>query len=229
MRVLCGSRRPRSGGFTLVELLVVIAGFALLAALLIPVLARARERVWQIRCLSHIQQITKAHLLYLQDWDEQLPDWWQHAPPRPEPYRARRYWTEYLLPYLRSEAIFHDPSFSWPAAPPQGARLADYALFTWGPGGSGWPSDPSWRWAGPPLSLSQVKRPAETVSLTDGYTTTEITRGHVVRHREGMNAGFLDGHAKWLTREQAFAVTHDQQGSYQHETWYFYRFSSADR
>ncbi len=43
----------------------------------------------------------------------------------------------------------------------------------------------------------------------------------VVRHHEGMNAGFLDGHAKWMTYDQAFAVTKDESGAcyYRYIIW----------
>ena len=74
-----------SKAFTLLELLVVIAVIALLAALLFPVFARARALVQRTVCLSNLRQIAFAHHLYLQDWDEQLVYWWVPAPPRPQP------------------------------------------------------------------------------------------------------------------------------------------------
>src|SRR5262245_55766415 len=61
-------RRVRPRGFTLVELLVVMAVLVLLAAFLLPVLARARDQVCQTTCLSNVRQITHAYHLYLQDW-----------------------------------------------------------------------------------------------------------------------------------------------------------------
>jgi prepilin-type N-terminal cleavage/methylation domain-containing protein/prepilin-type processing-associated H-X9-DG protein len=209
---------PRRRGFTLVELLVVIAVITTIAGLLFPVLAHARERARQMTCLSNLRQIGMAHLRYLEDWDEQLPYWWQAGPPRPEPLGPYTYWPERLQPYLQSQAVFRDPSFSWWQPRPPEVKLADYALLTWGPGGSGTASDPFWCWPGPSLSLAQVTRPAEAVQLTDGYTTTSITGGVVARHSGGGNIGFLDGHAKWMTQKQAYVVTRNEQGSY----WYPY-------
>jgi prepilin-type N-terminal cleavage/methylation domain-containing protein/prepilin-type processing-associated H-X9-DG protein len=60
------------GGFTLIELLVVIAIIAVLAAILIPVLSRAREKARQTTCLSNLKQIGMAFLQYVQDNDESL-------------------------------------------------------------------------------------------------------------------------------------------------------------
>jgi prepilin-type N-terminal cleavage/methylation domain-containing protein/prepilin-type processing-associated H-X9-DG protein len=59
--------------FTLIELLVVIAIIGLLAALLFPVLARAREMVRRTDCASNMRQIGVAFKMYAQDFDESLP------------------------------------------------------------------------------------------------------------------------------------------------------------
>src|SRR5207249_2903028 len=53
--------------FTLIELLVVVAIIALLAALLLPVLSRARGRVTGIQCLSQIRQFELAWSMYADD------------------------------------------------------------------------------------------------------------------------------------------------------------------
>jgi type II secretory pathway pseudopilin PulG len=88
------------GGFTLLELAVVLAMIVLLAGLLLPVLGQAREKSRQTVCLSNVRQIAQAHLLYLQDWDERFPYWYVPAPLRPPPFGPRSYWTEYLQPYM---------------------------------------------------------------------------------------------------------------------------------
>lgn len=63
----------KRSGFTLIELLVVIAIIAILAAILFPVFAQARESARQTTCVSNDNQVSKAVLMYLQDYDETFP------------------------------------------------------------------------------------------------------------------------------------------------------------
>src|SRR6476620_3915205 len=59
--------------FTLIELLVVIAIIAILAALLVPAVARTKESGRGAACISNLRQIGIAVTLYIQDNNNRLP------------------------------------------------------------------------------------------------------------------------------------------------------------
>jgi len=60
--------------FTLIELLVVITIIAILAALLLPALARAKQKGQQSVCLSNLKQVGLGFIIYLSDHNDHFPD-----------------------------------------------------------------------------------------------------------------------------------------------------------
>ncbi len=97
-------RRSRPGGFTLIELSAVLAVVVVLAAFLLPVLTEARARSRQAVCASHLAQIARAGMLYLQDNDERFPScYWSATPPYAVDPRTS------LQPYLTNWSVFYCP------------------------------------------------------------------------------------------------------------------------
>ncbi len=132
-------RRGVKSGFTLVELLVVLAVIVLLAAMLFPVFAQVRARARQATCASHLHQIARAGLLYLQDNDERFPSCYLSDTP---PYAIDPRTS--LQPYLKNWGVLYCPE-RWTVRPfcfdptdrfRPGARCMGYG-YNWG-SGLGW-------------------------------------------------------------------------------------------
>jgi prepilin-type N-terminal cleavage/methylation domain-containing protein len=73
IKITSKSKSGWNCGFTLIELLVVIAIIGILAALLLPVLGRAKEKAQRVQCMSIKKQWTMAFRSYVDDNEEMIP------------------------------------------------------------------------------------------------------------------------------------------------------------
>ncbi|MEO6906484.1 MAG: prepilin-type N-terminal cleavage/methylation domain-containing protein [Abditibacteriaceae bacterium] len=191
----------RKKAFTLIEILVVIGIIALLAAILFPVLSRARERARATSCMNNEHQIALAIMQYVQDHDRRYP---------PIDAAGADGWTTALK--VSDGNIFQCPSEG--QAPSLG--FTDY----WLNAELMWSNDYTVRG----LSDVRVRYPANTILIGDGTAHgTDYAFGAALhsipdppnplpivvnpwtssdpyanRHFGGANYAFADGHVKWL-------------------------------
>lgn len=93
--------------FTLIELLVVIAIIAILAAILFPVFAKAREAARKTSCNSNLNQIGKASMMYIQDYDETFHSIWNG---QADNLNRDLNWGLAIQPYIKNRQAMRCPS-----------------------------------------------------------------------------------------------------------------------
>jgi prepilin-type N-terminal cleavage/methylation domain-containing protein/prepilin-type processing-associated H-X9-DG protein len=218
-------RKGLGRGFTLIELLVVIAIIAILASILFPVFARARENARRSSCSSNLKQIALGFRQYTQDYDEKYPvvavDLTSTATAQATG------WAIQMQPYLKSTQIFQCPSES--TAPAAGVVTAGSATY----GNAGY-SDYWYNSKLQGKSEAAVEYVSLTVLNGDGGNgsaaygfdgTTVFDTGVVpadagvlngraiatsqdfgLRHLDGLNYAFADGHVKWLKSNTATSL-----------------------
>jgi len=219
--------RRKTGGFTLVELLVVVAVIALLTALLFPVFAQARAKARQTACLSNLRQIGLAVEQYASDYDDTLMPGvlLPTANASGDPQYAG--WAGAYNAYARAPGIFRCPASAAPDTLPGALSprtLVSY-FFNLNLGGAEAPAGlPRASLAAPTVTvlvaedsegLPGVYAPfgqaGETVSpFANSFAATAPSAS---RHQGGRCFLLADGHVKWLRPEAVSVGTVAQAAS----------------
>ncbi len=103
-------RRRRLAGFTLVELLVIVAIIALLIGLLLPAVWAVRASAQRITCLNNLHEIGMSTQIYVTTYDAYPPAYMNNPPPQVSS-ASTAYWTDYLKQYLGTNtSVFQCPA-----------------------------------------------------------------------------------------------------------------------
>ncbi len=176
--------------FTLIELLVVIAIIAILAALLLPALAKSREKAVRIKCMGQIRGCGMALTVYAGDFKDNLPTTRYSN-------RISNYWgygvieTSGFVPtYLAKWKMMDCPSNLLSSEP--FARTDRCAADICYMGGM----SSSWYYI-PPERLTD-KEPSRRALVGDRTYNKVDAPTEVSNHRDGANWIMLDGHCAWF-------------------------------
>jgi len=187
---------------------------AILAAILFPVFAKAREKARQSSCLSNVKQIMVACLAYVQDYDECFC-WAQH---NAGGTAAGGYWYLKWGPYIKNSQIFVCPSkksgVSYSGGYGYNIRGTSGQATSTGYDGFGYYYDDRDTWNDSVVSLADIQMPAEAIVIGDPGDNTYSAHGLYlityglaylpVLHNDGGNYGFADGHAKWMKPDAVY-------------------------
>lgn len=189
-------------GFSLIELLVIIAIFGILAAMLFPVFSASRESARKSNCMSNERQLGVALISYADDYNNFLP---------PSLMRVGQAdyitWDMSIMDYIRDTRVLHCPSDRLKRTDgqlPRSYGMNDQVVRI------------AQAWTGKGMNLSKIPSASTNVLLTERHNRANVVGGtqyqtiyfppesdeYYHNGGEGNNFLYFDGHVKYVLQGQ---------------------------
>lgn len=186
-------------GFTLIELMVVIAIILLMAAALLPVYETATKSAERASCMCNLKALAQAVMVYADDNDGRL------VPARGAgSTRTDLCWDVLLYPYLRTALVYRCPSDPF-ASTASGLTCYTHSY------GINYDITLVGGYTGNSMPVSMIEQPAQTILFFDVRGAARVAGVSIAatglsrldaRHGGGANFAFVAGNVRWLPLER---------------------------